>query len=229
VREAGYEPGAVLPSTLAAVASVTTGEAALVVNAGQASVTTAITRAGELLLHRSVDLQPQPAGVDVVTAAVLSNDTRSEPAPVSQSPYLDPTLPANLNAELHNAVLVAPTSLGTWTDPREAERAPDVVRAALHIDTIDQAPADVADEIAQAVTAAVAYFEDTLSMAPSTILSAGALGADGLRYLLHSNGYTEADALRVGELLDSSAFAAGAVIGKTPRGALAGVRGALRG
>jgi type IV pilus assembly protein PilM len=229
VREAGYEPGSVLPSTLAAVASFTAPEPALVVNAGQASVTTAITRAGELLLHRSVDLQPQPAGVDVVTAAVLSDDIRSEPAPISHSPYLDPTLPANLNAELHNAVLVAPTSLGTLTDSRESGRAPELVRSLLHLDPVEQTPGALADEIAQAVTAAVAYFEDTLSMLPSTILSAGALGADGLQNLLHSNGYTEAGALRVRELLDSSSFAADAVIGKTPRGALAGVAGALRG
>ncbi len=229
VREAGYEPGSVLPSTLAALASITGGEAALVVNAGQTSVTTAITRAGELLLHRSVDLQPQATGVNLVRETVLSNNTRSEPAPVSNSPYLDPTLQANLSAELHNAVLVAPTSIGTLTDPRESERAPELARGALDFDAVEQSPEAVADEIAQAVTAAVAYFEDTLSMPPSTILSAGALGADGLRYLLHSNGYTEADALRVRELLDSSGFAAGAVIGKTPRGALAGVAGALRG
>jgi type IV pilus assembly protein PilM len=229
VREAGYEPGAVLPSTIAALASITTADAALVVNAGQTGVTTAIARAGELLLHRSVDLQPQPAGVDIVREAVVPDDFRSEPAPVSHSPYLDPTLDANLSAELHNAVLVAPTSLGTLTDPLESERAPELVRAALHIDRVEQTADAVSDEIAQAVTAAVAYFEDTLSMPPSTIFSAGALGADGLSYLLHSNGYTEADALRVRELLDSSALAAGAVIGKTPRGALAGVAGALRG
>ncbi len=229
VREAGFEPGAVLPSTLAALAGIAATEPALVVNAGQTSVTTAITRAGELLLHRSVDLQPQPAVADLTRQVVLPNDLRSEPAPVSRSPYLDPTLDANLNAELHNAVLVAPTSLGTLTDPREADRAPELVRPALHIDPVEPTNDSIADEIAQAVRAAVAYFEDTLFATPSTILSAGALGADGLRYLLHSNGYTEADALRVRELIDSSAFAPGAVIGNTPRGALAGVRGALRG
>lgn len=229
VREAGYEPGSVLPSTLAALASITAGEVSLVVNAGEASVTTAITRAGELLLHRSVDLQPQTAGANLVREAVIPNDLRSEAAPVSHSPYLDPTLQANLNAELHNAVLVAPTSPGTLTDPRESQRAPSLVRSAVNFDAVQQTPESVADEIAQAVTAAVAYFEDTLSIPPSMILSAGPLGADGLRYLLHSNGYTEADGLRVRELLDSSAFAADAVIGKTPRGALAGVAGALRG
>ncbi len=57
VREAGFEPGAVLPSTLAACAGLPEIEAAtLVVNAGQTSVTTAIVQGGVLLLHRTVDL-----------------------------------------------------------------------------------------------------------------------------------------------------------------------------
>jgi type IV pilus assembly protein PilM len=57
VREAGFEPGAVLPSTLAACAGLTEIEAAtLVVNAGENSVTTAIVQGGVLLLHRTVDL-----------------------------------------------------------------------------------------------------------------------------------------------------------------------------
>src|ERR1700677_2932259 len=44
VREAGYEPGVVLPSTLAALAAVGSEEAALVMNRNGSSVTTAITR-----------------------------------------------------------------------------------------------------------------------------------------------------------------------------------------
>jgi type IV pilus assembly protein PilM len=165
VREAGFEPGAVLPSTLAALAGLTAGDPSLVVNASHAGITTAITREGVLLLHRSVDLQPQPAGIDAA-------------------------LP-----------------------PQLQELSPD----------------DLANEIAQAVSVAVAYFEDTLSAPPPTILSAGALAADSLRHLLSSNGYSEADALQVRELIDASAFSAGAVTGSIPRGALAGVAGALRG
>lgn len=165
VREAGFEPGAVLPSTLAAISGLTAGDPALVVNASHAGITTAITQDGILLLHRSIDLHPQPVGVD-------------------------PTLPAQLQQ--------------------------------LSSD-------DLAHEIAQAVSVAVAYFEDTLSAPPSTILSAGALTADSLRHVLSSDGYSEADALQVRELIDASALAAGAVMGSIPRGSLAGVRGALRG
>jgi len=165
VREAGFEPGAVLPSTLAALAGVAAPEASLVVNAGSAGVTTAITRDGVLLLHRSVDLQPAASGVD-------------------------PEIPAQLQ---------------------------------------QLSVAEITHEIAQAVTVAVAYFEDTLSATPSTILSAGSLSADALRHVLSGNGYNEADAVRVRELIDASAFSAGAVTGSIPRGSLAGVAGALRG
>jgi type IV pilus assembly protein PilM len=58
VREAGYEPGTVLPSTLAALAAVDNDEAALLVNHNGNSVTTAITQGNELLLHRTLELAP---------------------------------------------------------------------------------------------------------------------------------------------------------------------------
>src|SRR6202050_1717038 len=56
VREAGYEPGVVLPSTLAALAAVSAEEPSLVINRNGSSVTTAITRRNALLLHRTLEL-----------------------------------------------------------------------------------------------------------------------------------------------------------------------------
>jgi type IV pilus assembly protein PilM len=56
VRAAGYEPGVVLPSTLAALAALMTSDAALVVNRNGLSLTTAITSGDELLLHRTLEL-----------------------------------------------------------------------------------------------------------------------------------------------------------------------------
>jgi type IV pilus assembly protein PilM len=165
VREAGFEPGAVLPSTLAALAGLSAPEPSLIVNASHAGITTAITQEGVLLLHRSVDLQPPATGVD-------------------------PTIPEQLQ-----------------------QLSPD----------------DLAHEIAQAVSVAVAYFEDTLSRPPSTILAAGALTADSLRHVLSGNGYNQAEAVHIRELIDPAAFSAGAVTGNIPRGSLAGVAGALRG
>lgn len=61
VREAGYEPGVVLPSTLAAMALLPGASASLLINRNGNSVTTAITRENELLLHRTLDLPPDPA------------------------------------------------------------------------------------------------------------------------------------------------------------------------
>jgi len=68
VREAGYEAGAVLPSTLAVLAGVAEAEKpVLVVNAGGDAVTTAIVKGSVLLLHRTVDLGAN-AAVSATTA-----------------------------------------------------------------------------------------------------------------------------------------------------------------
>jgi type IV pilus assembly protein PilM len=56
VHEAGYEPGAVLSSSLAALAAVTGEEPALVVNRNANCVTTAIARGSQLLLFRTIEL-----------------------------------------------------------------------------------------------------------------------------------------------------------------------------
>jgi len=77
VTEAGYQPGAVLPSTLAALAGLDGGEVgsapSLVVNAGPGAVTTAIVQSGLLLLHRTVDLRSEqgPDAGDVEAGAGL--------------------------------------------------------------------------------------------------------------------------------------------------------------
>ena len=56
VREAGYEPGAILSSSLAALAAVPGEGASLIVNRNANSITTAITRGNQVLLYRTVDL-----------------------------------------------------------------------------------------------------------------------------------------------------------------------------
>jgi type IV pilus assembly protein PilM len=60
VRAAGCEPGAVLPSTLAAQELVDNLEAALVANLSAASLTTAIANGQDLLLYRTLDLPAEP-------------------------------------------------------------------------------------------------------------------------------------------------------------------------
>jgi type IV pilus assembly protein PilM len=138
VRAAGYEPGVLLPSTLASLAVLPAGDAALVINRNDISLTTAITNGDELLLHRTLEL---PAG--------------------------------------------------------EASRRED---------------------LAQEVSVAAAYFEDTLQSAPRVLYYVGAGGADEFARVLGA----EAG----GAVRDLVANPAGAV-SAMPKGLAAGVMGAL--
>jgi type IV pilus assembly protein PilM len=56
VRAAGYEPGAVLPSSLAAIETVDSMEAVLAANLSTRGITTLIANGQELLLYRHLDL-----------------------------------------------------------------------------------------------------------------------------------------------------------------------------
>jgi len=60
VRAAGYEPGAVLPSSLAAMAAVDSMEAALIANLSSLALTTSIANGQDLLLYRTLDLPENP-------------------------------------------------------------------------------------------------------------------------------------------------------------------------
>jgi type IV pilus assembly protein PilM len=78
VREAGFEPGCVLPSTLAALAALDDESASLLVNANSLGVTTAIVRGGILLLHRSVDMQEHTDGVPANVPPAMMEATIAE-------------------------------------------------------------------------------------------------------------------------------------------------------
>lgn len=141
VRAAGYEPGAILPSTLASLASLTSADPSLVVNRNGLTVTTAITRSDELLLHRTLEL------------------------------------PANEN--LHQ------------------------------------------EELAQTVSVAMAYFEDTLQSTPKSIYY---VGPGGAAEFIHTLGDNEQDRAWIRDLVLPPATGASSAI---PKGLVAGVTGAL--
>ncbi len=61
VRAAGYEPGAVLPSGLAALDVLDSMEAVLIANLTPLALTTSITNGQDLLLYRTLDLPEDPA------------------------------------------------------------------------------------------------------------------------------------------------------------------------
>ncbi len=313
VREAGFEPGAVLPSTLAAMAALEEGEgASLLVNAHSHGVTTAIVRAGIVLLHRSVELAefaaPTPANLpstlfedsathasllplvdpdateaewaaqqplpeygrnpyadrlaaeavtqdqDSITGLgtpplVLNGGRASEPraysskgsenidmyaseaAPVHRSPYASPMLQEELDTQFHNAPYLPPTvaegvspvpgASGEF-DQRPGHRA----ESEPLVHTL--APDVLSAEIANAVSVAMAFFEDNLAVVPEILLSAGPLGAEALNQTLREQGIAQEDGVRVRELVDNAALAPSAVTAQVPRGWLAGITGALK-
>jgi type IV pilus assembly protein PilM len=163
VTAAGYVPGAVLPSTLAALAGLGTAtsgseesvaSAVLVVNAGSQQVTTAIVKSGVLLLHRSLEMngmaeKTHPEGYDRVDAEAM------------------------MQAEMVAREVASEAAHGT------------------ELPTADLGTNSSAWEITQAVSVAAAYFEDTLGGSPEVLLAVGTTGADGLERMLRVNGLDE--------------------------------------
>lgn len=86
VRAAGYEPGAVLPSSLAALDAVDSMEAVLAANLSGQTITTMIANGEDLLLYRTLDLPPDPGERsreiqrDIAVAAAYYEDKLQAPA-----------------------------------------------------------------------------------------------------------------------------------------------------
>lgn len=208
VREAGFEPGAVLPSTLAALAGLSESEIPLlIVNAGSEGVTTAIVKGNSLLLHRTVDLAAESRG------PLRADDPTA--VPMNEQPP-DSSIAA-IAARLAAAGAHAPVA---------AAQVP-VIAAETVIESSLEAPSN---EVAQAVSVAAAYFEDTLQTLPAVVLSAGPMGADALIGVL-DEAYIGMNTVAVQEIVDRQMLGAGAASagqpGGVPLGWLAGVRGAL--
>jgi type IV pilus assembly protein PilM len=87
VREAGYEPGAMLSSSLAALAAVPNEDPTLVVNRNANCITTAIVRGAQLLLFRTLDLGE--AGIDVDTGQIHTAAELQRTVSVAMAYYED--------------------------------------------------------------------------------------------------------------------------------------------
>jgi type IV pilus assembly protein PilM len=251
VREAGFEPGAVLPSTLAACAGLPEIDAAtLVVNAGQTSVTTAIVQGGVLLLHRTVDLaldqasETEMEAMEAVPAfqeraalpLVDAESTAGEWAmqePLNGYGVLDDhhmvqASEADRNAQrLADEIAAEVTASGFTADEAYPREAMLPAMPTTEIGWEQRRVSAAAREITQALSVAAAYFEDTLQMAPGVVLAAGTIGAEMLGELLHEAGFGDAE-MRVREMVEPAMLTGGAVSTRVPRGWMAGVRGALR-
>jgi type IV pilus assembly protein PilM len=214
VLAAGYLPGAVLPSTLAALAGLEeTESAALVVNAGPGSVTTAIVQAGNLMLHRSVDMRSDMGG-DMGSTLLASAEV---PAGIPAMSVVDRESSAQEWAQQEALGPAGWERFDAATGMQSGLAETVAVR--------ERAAAGAAHEVTQAVSVAAAYFEDTLQTTPETVLSAGTLGAEMLAEMMHGGGLS---GLRVKEMVDAGMLEAGASTATVPRSWLAGVRGALR-
>jgi type IV pilus assembly protein PilM len=203
VLAAGYLPGAVLPSTLAALAGLEETDAAvLMVNAGQGTLTTAIVQAGILLLHRSVDMSAGTNASPEIRTVVPVVDRESTAQEWAQQEALGPGGWDRFDAEAAMQTSVVETAVLREVESRVAGR-----------------------DVAQAVSVAAAYFEDSLQRSPEQLLAAGTVGAETVSAMMEENGV---EGLRVREMVDAGMIQAGAVTSSVPRGWLAGVRGALR-
>jgi type IV pilus assembly protein PilM len=228
VREAGFEPGAVLPSTLAACSGMAEIDAAaLLVNAGDSSVTTAIVQGGILLLHRTVDLQAEGMHERVMAAALAAQPLPLVDTEASAGEWAMQK-PLNGYGVLDEDHISAEADL-------QAKRLADEIAAeimadpsvALEVGIEAQQLTAVEREVTQAVSVAAAYFEDTLQTAPGVVLAAGTMGADTLGALLQQAGFGDGE-IRVREIVEPVMLTGGAVSTRVPHGWMAGVRGALR-
>ncbi|GAA3760094.1 type IV pilus biogenesis protein PilM [Terriglobus aquaticus] len=211
VRDAGFEPGAVLPSTLAVVGAIdeaapgASAAAALLVNCSTDTMTTAIVRRGELLLHRTLETVPaalaEPSSLPPDTAVAVV-----------------PTLPA----EAAFAAAAEPRQYGADDLAGVAVDEGPVVESFVPArDLVEAETYSAAIEIQRAVAVAAAYYEDQLAAPPSSVFTAGSLTAHQIGELLDGSGLTARELLQPEDLQPT-------VTTPVPHGLLAGLRGALR-
>jgi type IV pilus assembly protein PilM len=224
VREAGFEPGAVLPSTLAALAGLSENEApVLVVNAGRQAVTTAIVKAGVLLLHRTVDL-----GADLDADFAAANSRQGEAT--VRLPLVDRADSAEEWSRQEPVTFRDQTEAAAamQTAVLEHEIEQEIVREIEQEIVAERSLAAATSEVAQAVSVAAAYFEDTLERAPGVVLATGTMGAQALAAVLE---YAGVGPVPVEEIVNPEMLGHGSASagphGRVPPGWLAGVRGAL--
>jgi type IV pilus assembly protein PilM len=203
ILAAGYLPGAVLPSTLAALAGLDDSPApALVVNAGVGAVTTAIVQAGILLLHRSVDMNARVDAPEEITPVLPVVDRETTAQEWAQQEPLGPDGWDRVDVEAAMQTSVVETGVVREVEMKAATR-----------------------EVAQAISVAAAYYEDSLQSSPDQLLVTGTLGAESLAAMMKESGV---EGLKVREMVDAGMMEAGAVTTRVPRSWLAGVRGALK-
>jgi type IV pilus assembly protein PilM len=252
VREAGYEPGIVMPSTLACLGMLTEGDATLLVHSSTQCVTTAIASGEELMLHRTQELpwaQEELAQTMNPTVAdethTLYDETHTTyheemPQPVETrdlmtnaelSEAIDQTLYPSITPDEGEAMSGGEPEVEWRTfeqvpaaeTARGTEIAPQVP-AELQVSSVAQLPKaeEVQTEMHHALAVAAAYFEDAIGCTPSPVLVAGAMDARGWAQMMGEEGVTLRDLVTLEDM--GTAIDSG-----LSRAQLGAVCGALRG
>lgn len=171
------------------------------------------------------------------TGNAAGQESHASVAPSSPTrfPYAAPGLMSDFAADSHLALLTVrpdPNGLAepAATDGRALFSVPPAAAdfAEPEPSVHSLAPDVRAEEIARAVSVAMAYFEDSLGTAPTMLLSAGPLGAEELSRTLREQGVVQTESSRVRELVQPASITSDALSATVPRGWLAGVVGALK-
>ena len=119
VREAGYEPGAVLSSSLAALEAADTMEGVLAANLGAHSITTSVAGGNNLLLYRTIDLPSDPglraseiARAIAVAAAYFEDKLGAPPQRLHYAGTKDPE-------EFARSIGGLPVTIAEWAERPE--------------------------------------------------------------------------------------------------------------
>lgn len=246
VREAGFEPGVVLPSTLACLGMIAEGDTALVVHASTQCVTTAIAGGQELKLHRSQELPwTQEQLVQTMDPGATTSTYKKEEMPMPVVEGADVTHVDSFgDMERVMYPMVFPDEPArqeddepqmAWGDPWEGEVAseteepaqeqPEVPReqpAVLEVQPEAAAPGPVQSELHDALVVAAAYYEDAVGKTPSPILVAGSMDAKTWHMIVND------EALQLRDLITLEDLGT-AIDSGLSRAQLGAVCGALRG
>lgn len=149
-------------------------------------------------------------------------DLYAEAAPLSRSPYSSPALQQQLSTNFETAAYLTPPP-GSVAESGDAVPRFGGVHASGAESTVHSLTPELrSEEIARAVSVAVAFYEDNLSAMPGVLLSTGSLGVRELRTLLGEQGLLDGMELRVEEMAGTAAPPG------VPPGVVAGIVGALR-
>jgi type IV pilus assembly protein PilM len=109
IREAGYEPGAVLSSSLAALAAADETQGVLAANLSANAITTTVSSGHDLLLYRALDLPPEPwsraAEIERAIAVAAAYFEDKLGAPPQQLHYAGILSPAEFADSVSNSAL----------------------------------------------------------------------------------------------------------------------------